>query len=216
MLYDAVIFDLDGTLLDTLQDLTDSVNHALTSRGWPARRQDEIRSFVGNGVRRLVARSLPEGMENPDYEAVFALFHEHYAAHCRDTTCPYPHVLELLNGLRKAGLKLAIVSNKSDEEVKKLSEQWFGDLIPVAVGERAGIERKPAPDSLFQVLKELGVSLERAVYVGDSEVDVQTAHNAAMACVAVTWGFRSRTELLAAGAELIVDDTQELLTALLA
>lgn len=211
MRYDSVIFDLDGTLLDTLGDLAASVNHGLASRGYAPRSLDEVRSFVGNGVRNLNARSLPGGFDNPDYEAVFAAFQEHYAAHCRDRTCPYPHIMELVQALKDRGVKLAIVSNKADPEVKKLNNEFFEGQFLSAIGERPDVQRKPAPDSLLQTMKDLDCAAERCVYVGDSEVDVMTARNAGIDCIAVTWGFRSPEQLREAGAEVLIDSPLELL-----
>jgi len=211
MRYDAVIFDLDGTLLDTLGDLAASVNHALASFSYAPRTLDEVRSFVGNGVRTLNARSLPGGFDNPDYEAVFAAFQAHYASHCRDTTCPYPHIMELVQALKAKGVKLAIVSNKSDPEVKKLNDEFFEGQFLSAIGERPDVQRKPAPDSLLQTMKDLGCEPARSVYVGDSEVDVMTARNAGVDCIAVTWGFRSPEQLQEAGASVLIDSPMELL-----
>lgn len=208
--YRAVIFDLDGTLLDTLEDLTASVNHALRRYAGTERSTEEIRSFVGNGVRMLMSRSLPGGAESPCFEEAFAAFREHYAAHCRDRTRPYPGIPELVGELRGRGLLLAVVSNKTDPEVKRLNREYFGGIFPLAVGEREGVRRKPAPDSLFRVLEELGAGREEALYVGDTEVDVQTARNAGVDCVAVTWGFRSPEQLREAGASVLVRSPAEL------
>ena len=203
--YDAVIFDLDGTLLDTLQDLANSANWALERQGLGPHSLDDIRSFVGNGVRSLMAKALPGGEGYPRFEEAFADFRSHYAEHCRDCTRPYPHIMELVENLSVKGYMLAVVSNKSDAEVKRLCEEHFGALIPVAVGERAGIRRKPAPDSVLHTLEELGIEKSRAVYVGDSEVDIETAGRTGVDCIAVTWGFRSVAQLKEAGATTIID-----------
>lgn len=212
MRYDAVIFDLDGTLLDTLQDLAASVDHALAACGAARRSRDEVRSFVGNGVRTLMARAMGEG--HPRFEEAFEAFRRHYAEHCRDSTAPYPGIMELVRGLQARGVALGIVSNKSDAEVKKLNERFFGGAFPVAVGEKEGVRRKPAPDSVVQAMQALGADIGRTLYVGDSEVDVQTAKNAGMAMAAVTWGFRSREELAEAGASVFLDRPEELLAML--
>jgi phosphoglycolate phosphatase len=210
--YAAVVFDLDGTLLDTLEDLAGSVNFALERHAGMTRSIGQIRSFIGNGVRMLMTRSLPGGQENPAFERAFADFREHYREHCRDKTRPYPQIPELVQALAAQGSKLAIVSNKADPEVKKLSREFFGGLICSSVGEREGVARKPAPDTLFQTLREMGVPREQAVYVGDSEVDVQTARNAGVDFIGVTWGFRSAEQLHQAGAATLASRPLELLT----
>ncbi len=210
MRYKAVIFDLDGTLLDTLCDLAGSVNHALRIYAGMTRDQDEIRSFVGNGVRTLMTRSLPGGQQNPHFEEAFAEFKSYYAAHCRDNTKPYPGIAAMLEELRRMGRMMAIVSNKTDPEVKKLNRAYFGSLIQAALGEREGTARKPAPDMLLQGAAGLGVDVGDAVYIGDSEVDLQTARNAGMDCIAVSWGFRSAERLRAEGAKVIIAAPHEL------
>ncbi len=198
---DTVIFDLDGTLLNTLEDLTDSVNHAMEKFGFPLHTVEEIRTFVGNGAPRLIERSIPGGKENPAYDAALAAFKEHYAAHCEDKTSPYQGVMALLAELRDRGFRMAVVSNKFDQAVKRLCEKYFGDYIEAAIGESDQIKRKPAPDTVYRALRELSCDASRAVYVGDSEVDIQTAKNASLPCVSVTWGFRTEEQLKAAGAD---------------
>ena len=195
----AVIWDLDGTLLNTLDDLAASVNAALAMHHLPARTTDEVRAFVGNGIRLLMIRAVPGGEENPAFEAALADFTSHYAAHSRDTTRPYDGIPETLDALAAQGVQHAIVSNKIDFAVKALSRAYFGDRMRAAVGDDPARARKPAPDSVFAALRELGVRAEEAVYVGDSDVDVQTARRAGMACVAVSWGFRDEACLRAAG-----------------
>ncbi len=211
MKYKAVIFDLDGTLLDTLQDLAGSVNHALGIYAGMTRDVDQIRGFVGNGVRTLMTRSLPGGQQNPHFEEAFAEFKAHYAVHFRDNTKPYPGIASLLEELARRGHKMAIVSNKTDPEVKKLNTAYFGGLIHSALGEKEGTARKPAPDMLLQGAAALGADVRDAVYIGDSEVDLQTARNAGMDCIAVSWGFRSTERLRAEGAAVIIDAPHELL-----
>ena len=196
-----IIFDLDGTLLDTLEDLTDSVNHALEKFDFPKRAIDEIRSFVGNGIANLIARVLPEGKENPRYNEVLKTFREYYALHCKDKTRPYDGILQMLDILQGDAYQMAVVSNKFDAAVKELCTLYFGDRIKAAVGESEKVRKKPAPDAVYQVLEELSASAEQAVYVGDSDVDLATAANVPMTCISVTWGFRSREQLLAAGAK---------------
>lgn len=198
---DTVIFDLDGTLLNTLEDLTDSVNYAMEKFGFPVHTIEEIRSFVGNGATKLIERSIPKGTENPSYEAVLAAFKEHYAAHCEDKTKPYEGIMELLAQLKEKGYRMAVVSNKFDGAVKRLCRKYFGSYLEAAIGESADVKRKPAPDTVYRALQELSCDGSRAVYVGDSEVDIQTARNASLPCISVTWGFRTEEQLKAAGAK---------------
>lgn len=188
-----ILFDLDGTLLDTLQDLTDSTNAALTAFGHPQRTVTEVRRFVGNGALELMRKAVPDG-ENP--ELVLAYFQKHYPAHCRIHTAPYAGVTEALEEL-KGQYPMAIVSNKPDAAVKELCAELFPGIF--AIGERPDCRRKPAPDMVHQAMKAIGV--ERCVYVGDSEVDIATAKNAGVPCLTVTWGFREEAELIAAGAQ---------------
>lgn len=208
--YDTVIFDLDGTLLNTLEDLCGSVNFALEGAGMPGRTLEEIRGFVGNGVRRLMELAA-DGMDQ-GFEEVFQTFREHYALHCNDRTRPYPHIPELLSELKRRGYRMAIVSNKYYDAVQELNQLYFGEFIPVAIGEKEGICRKPAPDTLEEALRRLGSSRERSVYVGDSEVDIETARNAGMDCIAVTWGFRNREEQKRAGGRVFADHPMDILT----
>lgn len=198
--YDAVIFDLDGTLLDTLSDLTNSVNAMMNRYGLEQYTREQVRSFVGNGIRKLICRVLPGGEHHPRFQEIYEGFRQYYGAHCMDETEPYPGIPSLLDGLKKEGVRTAIVSNKADFAVKKLSRVYFGSLIGVAIGEKEGIRKKPAPDTVDQALEELGVDRTRAVYIGDSDVDLETARNAGMDVILVSWGFRSREFLLAHGA----------------
>lgn len=197
---DTVIFDLDGTLLDTLEDLTDSVNYAMEQFGFPLHTIAEVRTFVGNGAPKLLERSIPQGAAHPDYEAALAAFKAHYAEHCEDKTRPYAGVPEMLAELKEQGYHLAIVSNKFDGAVKKLCKKYFGEFISVSIGESAEVKRKPAPDTVYRALHELESDASRAVYVGDSEVDIQTAKNASLPCISVTWGFRTEEKLRSEGA----------------
>jgi len=211
MKYQLAIFDLDGTLLDTLEDLADSVNYIMGKFGHPARSLTEVRSFVGNGIRKLIERSAPAETPAEEVDRMFEQFKEYYGAHCADKTKPYDGILKVLAGLQKQGAKLAVVSNKADFAVKSLCEQYFPGCFDEAVGERAGIARKPAPDTVNEVLKNLQMDKSQAVYIGDSEVDVQTAQNVGMDCIAVDWGFRDREVLQKAGADLIVSTPEKLL-----
>lgn len=209
--YDTIIFDLDGTLLDTLEDLTDSVNFALESHGYPKRSIEEIRMFVGNGVRRLIELAVPGGMDDPFYSDCLEANQKHYTENMRNKTAPYKEIIELLKHLKEENYKLAVVSNKFDKAVKGLVREFFGDYIKVAIGESAHISKKPAPDAVFKALEELNASPDKAVYVGDSDVDVKTAKNAGIKCVGVTWGFRDRDVLEKEGADFIIDEPMELM-----
>lgn len=207
----AVIFDLDGTLLDTLEDLKNAVNAALVEYGMPERTLDEVRRFVGNGIRTLMIRAVPEGESNPHFEDAFAFFESYYKEHCKENTAPYEGVLDLMKELAARGILMAIVSNKIDSGVKKLNEEHFAEYTQAAIGEMQGVERKPAPDMVEKALGILGVLKEDAVYVGDSDVDLATAQNAGLECVSVTWGFRDAKFLKEHGAKILIDHPQELL-----
>lgn len=208
-----VIFDLDGTLLNTLDDLCDSTNYALKQFGYPERTLDEVRHFVGNGVKKLIERAIPDGINNPDFEECLRVFKEHYAANMYNKTAPYDGILELLKELRLKGIHTGVVSNKFDSAVKQLCKKFFGDLVQVAIGENEekGVRKKPAPDSVFKAMNELKVSIEEVIYVGDSETDVQTAKNAEIDCIGCAWGFRSKDILKHEGAKYIIDSPQEIL-----
>ena len=212
----AVIWDLDGTLLDTLGDLAASTNAALRKNGLPQRTVDEVRQFVGNGIGKLIQRAVPEGCPAETEKQVLDDFVAHYAQHRRDTTRPYDGVLPMLDALIARGVKLGIVSNKIDFAVRELSAAYFGERMQVAVGDDPSRRRKPAPDSVLEAMRQLGVTKEETVYVGDSDVDVLTAHNAGVTCCAVSWGFRPESCLREAGAEHIAATPEELLTTLLA
>lgn len=212
--YDLAVFDLDGTILYTLEDLKNSLNYALTAHGYPARTLEEVRRFVGNGVRKLVQRGAPADATPEELAALYETFHIHYKFHDLDTTRPYDGVPEMLDALRDRGMRLAVVSNKVDYAVQALCQRFFPQKFDVAVGDREGVRNKPASDMVDAALAALGISREKAVYIGDSEVDVQTARNAGMDEIAVSWGFRSAEELAAAGAKLIVDSPAGLLEAL--
>ena len=204
--YSTYIFDLDGTLLDTIQDLATSVNYALRQCRMPERTLDEVRRFVGNGVRLLMIRAVPDGEDNPRFQEAFDIFRSHYLEHSLDTTAPYPGIMEMLQRLKANGKRLAVVSNKFDTATKELIRHFFGNLIEVAIGENevAGVRKKPAPDTVNEALHQLGVGKENAVYVGDSDVDLQTARNSGLPCISVLWGFRDREFLLENGATTFV------------
>lgn len=211
MRYNVAVFDMDGTILDTLEDLKNSVNFALRDCGFPERTLDEIRTFVGNGIRLLVERAVPEGTSAEKTDECFAAFKAHYAAHSLDVTKPYEGIAELIKELRVRGVKTAVVSNKIDSAVQELCAGFFDGLFDVSVGEREGVARKPAPDSVFTALKEMNVTAENAVYIGDSEVDVATARNSGLPCIAVLWGFRSKELLEKLSPEYIVEKPEQIL-----
>lgn len=189
--YKAVIFDLDGTLLDTLTDLADAVNHVLTCHGYEKRTRAQIRSYLGNGINRLCRLSLPKEISEEKFQQVFADFKEYYTAHCHIATKPYEGIPELLAALRQARYGMAIVSNKNEAAVRALQQDFFPD-IAVVIGQNSSLKRKPAPDMVDAALEKLGISRGEAVYVGDSEVDKATADAARMDCILVAWGFRDR------------------------
>lgn len=213
MKYDTYIFDLDGTLLDTLTDLAASVNYALRTHDMPEHSIDDVRRFVGNGVRKLMERAVPDGAANPDFEATFATFREYYMLHSLDTTRPYPGIQEVLAELKARGCHLAVVSNKMMAATVELCRHFFSDTIEVAIGENEaeGIRKKPAPDTVFAALRELQIEPLTSVYVGDSDVDIATARNAGLPCISVLWGFRDRQFLLDHGATTFVSSPNELL-----
>lgn len=207
--YETVIFDMDGTLLNTLEDIADAVNYALHEMGMPERTIEEVRNFVGNGVRRLMELSVPDGFDNPAFEETFAKFREYYGVHCNDKTKPYDGVLELIRELKEEGYALAIVSNKIDTAVKELAEIYFEGIVKVAIGEKEGVAKKPAPDTVYAALRELNMPAETAVYIGDSEVDVMTAKNSGLPCISVLWGFRDEAFLREKGATQFARTVEE-------
>lgn len=213
MKYKAVIFDLDGTLLNTLGDLHAAVNYALKKNGMPERTIGDVRRFVGNGVAKLIYRSVPEGA---DPATVLKDFRGYYGSHCRDLTAPYDGVCNLLTELEKRGIMTAVVSNKLESAVKVLCREYFGDGFAAVVGDVDDRARKPSPDPVMKAVADMGISADETVYVGDSEVDVLTAHNCNMDCIAVTWGFRDKNTLFEAGAKVFADTPEELLIKILA
>lgn len=208
----AVIFDLDGTLLNTLDDLADSTNYALSKFGYPTRTIDEVRQFVGNGVAKLIERAIPEGKNNPNFEKCLNIFKENYAQNMYNKTAPYNGIIEMLSNLKSKGIKIAVVSNKFDLAVKELCKKYFEGFIDFAAGENEaqGIKKKPAPDTVISVLNEFNFASEDAVYVGDSDVDIMTAKNSKMPCISVTWGFRDEKFLLENGATILINAPSEI------
>ena len=220
-MFNVYVFDLDGTLLDTLQDLANSVNYALRQHGMPEHSIDDIRRFVGNGVRLLMERAVPDGARNHQFEAAFATFRQYYMQHSLDTTRPYDGIPELIHELKARGCQMAVVSNKMMAATQELVHHFFPD-IPVAIGEHeaAGIRKKPAPDTVYEALRQLGIihhpssiihQTSDIVYVGDSEVDIETARNSGLPCISVLWGFRSRDFLLAHGATTFAERPADIL-----
>ena len=206
----AVIWDLDGTLLDTLDDLTDSLNAALRENGLPEHTRDRVRQMVGNGTRQLIIRAIPDGIENPAFQKVTDAFLREYAMHNQDKTKPYQGIPEALQALAAHWIRHAVVSNKIDFALRSLCRDYFGTQISASIGDDPSRARKPAPDSVFAALEALGVSLSEAVYVGDSNVDIETAGNAGIPGIGVLWGFRDRANLEAAGASYIALNPEEL------
>ena len=214
MAYRAVIFDLDGTLLDTLEDLAASTNAALEAFSFPRRTVDEVRRMVGNGLGKLIDRAVPDGTPAEVRAAVLAAMKAHYADHAMDRTCLYPQAAEVLTGLKSAGIPCAVVSNKADFAVQELHEAFFRGFVTRSFGEQPGYARKPDPGLVRLALEQLGAEPEEAVYVGDSEVDAATAKNAGTACVLVDWGFRPRSLLESFGCP-VVSTARELLAQIL-
>ena len=212
-MYKIYIFDLDGTLLDTLSDLAAAVNYALRTHGMPEHSIDDVRRFVGNGVRKLMERAIPDGAANPQFDETFATFRQYYMAHSLDTTRPYEGIPETLAALKERGCRLAVVSNKMMAATQELCQHFFPDTIEVAIGENEAesIRKKPAPDTVFAALRQLGVGKEGAVYVGDSDVDLETARQSGLPCISVLWGFRDRDFLIKHGAKTFISAPQELL-----
>lgn len=210
MKYESYIFDLDGTLLNTLNDLAASCNFALRSYGLPEHSVDDIRRFVGNGVRLLMTRAIPGGESFEHFEECFACFRQHYLQHNLDTTAPYPGIMELIAQLNTNGKKIAVVSNKFYQATQDLVRYFFGEQIKVAIGERPDIHKKPAPDTVIEALRQLDMPSSTAVYIGDSDVDIDTARNCGMPCISVLWGFRDRDFLIEHGATTLVKSPEEI------
>ena len=211
---DIVIFDLDGTLLNTLADLAASVNYALRHHGFPEREVSEVRRFLGNGIRNLMRQSVPADTAEDLSEAAFRTFREHYVSHCLDRTCPYPGIMETLARLKGLGVRMAIVSNKLQPAVSELAAHFFRDFISIAVGESETVRRKPHPDAVLRAMHDLGGTPQRTLYVGDSEVDIETARRAQVPCVSVTWGFRDEDYLRSLAPDCLIHRPEELLDCL--
>ena len=210
MKYKAAVFDMDGTILNTIDDLRNSVNAVLAHFGYPERSPEEIRTFVGGGSYQLITLALPECCSKETVDEVHSYYRPYYAAHSEIKTAPYPGVVELLNDLKDAGIKLAVVSSKPDGPVNTLCKKYFDGIFDVSIGDRPGLERKPAPDALFLALKELGVDKEDAIFIGDSEYDIAIAKNAGVTGIAVTWGYRDRDALVSLEPDNIADSCDDI------
>lgn len=209
--YDVYVFDLDGTLLDTLADLAASCNHAMRAVGLPEHSTDDVRRFVGNGVRKLIERAVPDGDRNPLFEPALTIFRQHYLEHSLDSTKPYDGIMPLLRALKSRGKTVAVVSNKFDAATKSLCQHFFSGLVDVAIGESERVRKKPAPDTVIEVMRQVGATKEQVVYIGDSDVDIATAANCGIPCISVLWGFRDRDFLLSHGATTLLEKPSEML-----
>ncbi len=207
-----IIFDLDGTLLNTLDDLTDSTNYALEIFGYPKHKLEDIRGFVGNGVEKLIQRALPDGINNADYKNILETFKQHYSKNMYTKTAPYPQIIEMLKSLKNDNCKIGVVSNKFDQAVKNLCKTYFDNLIDIAVGENEalGIKKKPTPDTVLSIMEQFLADNSNTIYVGDSEVDILTAKNANIPCISVSWGFKTREFLIEHHAKIIIDNPCEI------
>lgn len=206
----AVIFDMDGTVLDTLDDLTDTLNYALTKNNLPTHTRDEVKTYVGNGVKVMMQKAVPENTSKEVMDSMFAHFKEYYKDHCNDKTHAYEGIPELMQYLKNAGIKLAIVSNKIDSAVKDLNNLHFNGMVDEAIGERKGVNKKPAPDMVFEAMEKLNVTKDEAVYIGDSDVDYATAKNSGLPCISVLWGFKSREFLESLGADCFAETPDDI------
>ena len=209
-----IIFDMDGTVLNTLDDLTDAVNHVFSQFDLPARSPEDYRKFFGNGIGYAMKCTAPEGTPDSLFDEMIPVFREYYDKHCLDKTRPYDGILELMSTLKEKGYKMAIVSNKIDSAVKELNDRFFSEYVAVAIGEKPGIKRKPAADTVLAALDELGASRSEAVYIGDSEVDLQTARNSGLSCISVLWGFRDKNLLIENGATVFAKTPEDVLAIL--
>lgn len=211
MKYKIAIFDMDGTILNTIEDIADAMNYCLKLYGMPERSLSEIKSFVGNGIRKLVERAVPNGTDPGTIDEINTIYIKYYKEHCAIKTRPYDGVCEVLKKLRDEGVLTAVVSNKADIAVKQLCKEYFGGLFDYSLGDQEGIRRKPDPESVELVMSHFGVDRDEAVYIGDSEVDHQTAQNAGIDVIMVSWGFREEDFLRSIGAERIIHEPQEIL-----
>ena len=212
MKYTTIVFDCDGTLLDTLTDLRNAVNYVLRAHDLPERSVPEVKAALGNGIAHLMRQSLPDSISEAEFNTYLDEFKAYYGEHLQDYTAPYPGMLDVLDTLRAKGYKLAIVSNKIQEGITPLNKEYFGHRLPVAIGERPGLQRKPAPDMVLQALKELDSTQSESIYIGDSEVDVATAKNSGLLCIGVTWGFRAEQLHKDLGVKHIARKSEDIVT----
>lgn len=206
-----IIFDLDGTLLYSLEDLKDSVNFVMKKHGFREYTIDEVREAIGNGVRLLMERILPKDIDKNLFEECLSEFKQNYSKNMYNKTKPYDGVLDMLKTLRKDGYKIAVLSNKFDSAVKELSSKYFGELVDLAVGQKEGVKEKPSPLGIQEIAKELDTDVETCIMVGDSEVDIQTANNAGIDCISVTWGYKNIDFLYDNGATKLVYAPKDIL-----
>jgi len=209
--YTTVIFDMDGTVLNTVTDLMNALNHGLKKAELPLKNEDEVKRILGNGMRYMIEHAIPEGTSPEKQQIVFDGFKEFYYEHSNDNTKPYDGIVELMEELHRDGVRMAIVSNKPDKACQDLNEQYYKDITDLCMGEREGLKRKPAPDMVYEALRIMGCDKETAIYVGDSEVDYETAKNSGLPCISVTWGFRSKEHLISIGADKLADTPAEIL-----
>ena len=205
-----IVWDMDGTVLNTLIDLRDSVNYVLKKYNMPEHTIEEYRRYFGSGIRYALECAVVDGTPSETIDEMLPIFKEHYDVHCLDNTCPYDGILDAMKKLKEKGYKMAIVSNKIDSAVKELNEKFFKEYVDVAIGETPGTKRKPAPDMVEQALNKLGSTKEEAIYIGDSEVDLQTARNSNLPCISVLWGFRDKDYLIEQGATTFAETPEEL------
>ena len=205
-----IVWDMDGTVLNTLIDLRDSVNYVLRKYNMPEHTIEEYRRYFGSGIRYALECAVVDGTPSETIDEMLPIFKEHYDVHCLDNTCPYDGILDAMKKLKEKGYKMAIVSNKIDSAVKELNEKFFKEYVDVAIGETPGTKRKPAPDMVEQALNKLGSTKEEAIYIGDSEVDLQTARNSNLPCISVLWGFRDKDYLIKQGATTFAETPEEL------
>jgi phosphoglycolate phosphatase len=206
-----IIFDLDGTLLNTLDDLHACFNYAINSFGYPSRSLEEIRNFVGNGIKKAIERALPHRVEDEELNKIVDCFKSYYQLHMLDLTKPYDGIIDMLTELKEKNYKIAVVSNKFDEAVKKLCKNYYGELVDIAVGEGYKIRKKPEIDGILKVIEIMHSSIQKSIYVGDSEVDIQTANNAKMDCISVLWGFKDKEFLIEHNAKIFAEKPKDII-----
>ena len=211
MIKDTIIFDLDGTLLNTLEDLHACFNKAITEYGYPRRTLDEIKSFVGNGIKKAIERALPSNIEESELNKIVNYFRSYYEEHMLELTKPYDGIIGMLEELKANNYKLAVVSNKYDAAVKELCKNYFGKYIDIAIGESEEVRKKPEIDGVMKAIKELNSSIDNSIYIGDSDVDIKTAKNVGIPCISVLWGFRDKDFLIQNGGKLFAEKPKDII-----